>query len=197
LCVNSAVATGITTGVIKNFGNQNLCVTNNTCIGDVVSSIPLDLSVPTYGAITATIQYWYGNQTSSGWYRSGAVIGSTPTEYARFRIENTNGGSLTATQVSGVKCFISVIRSGNNFNISSVGNAGEDYKIAFVPHCNATTASNPTAMTHMTSYTYTHTTSTRIITMNTYAPAAGAVTLSSFSFAAGGNTGTFFVDVLF
>lgn len=54
-----------------------------------------------------------------------------------------------------------------------------------------------TSMTHMCAYTYTLSGSNRTITALTYAPAAGAVSLTPFSFASAGNTGTFFVDVTF
>ena len=81
--------------------------------------------------------------------------------------------------------------------VSQVGNCGTQYLIQLDPQCNATTTSAAPAITHSAAYTYTIAGSNRTITVLTYAPAAGAVTLAAFSFAAAGNTGTFFMDVTF
>ena len=142
----------------------------------------------------ATDHIFTDNQTESGYYRNGGCL--QPTERARFRIDNTNGGALSITQVSGVKCNASVSRSAATCILTSVGNAGAQYQFEMLPHCNATTAA-ATNMTHMCAYTYTLSGSNRTITALTYAPAAGAGSLAAFSFAAAGNTGTFFMDVTF
>jgi hypothetical protein len=100
------------------------------------------------------------------------------------------------TQVAGVKCYAAISRSASNFILSSVGNAGSSYVATLRRECNATAAA-ATDVTHNCEYTQSKSGSNRTFSVFTHAPAAGAVTLASFSFAAAGGTGTFFVDVVF
>lgn len=190
--VNFAVATNIT-DVIRTRGCAVLQVTCNMVRGDSTTR-PFHNFINAFGASTASDHIFLGNQTESGWYRNGAC--QQPTERARFRIDITNGGSLTAAQISGAKCNLTISRSGLNFVVSQVGNCGTQYLIMLDAQCNATTAA-ATSMTHSVSYTYTLSGSNRTVTVFTFAPAAGAVSLAAFSFAAAGNTGTFFMDVVF
>lgn len=193
LDANVAVATSLT-DIIRTRGCAVLAVKDNQVRGDAAGTRPFHNFVNTFAASTAADHIFTGNQTETGWYRNGAC--QQPTEKARFRVDQNSAGSLTATQISGVKCNLSISRSGSNMILSQVGNCGTQYIIQLDPQCNATTTAAAN-MTHSCSYTYTVSGSNRTVTVLTYAPAAGAVTLAAFNFAAAGNTGTFFVDVTF
>lgn len=191
---NAAVATGLT-DIIRTRGCAVLQVTNNQVRGDAVSTRPFHNFVNTFAASTAADHIFLNNQTESGWYRNGAC--QQPTEKARFRINQDPAGSLTATQISGVKCNFSISRSGTNMVVTQVGNCGAQYLIQLDAQCNATTTSANPNITHNAAHTYTISGSNRTVTVLTFAPAAGAVTLAAFSFAVAGGTGTFFMDVTF
>jgi len=191
---NVSVATSIT-DIIRTRGCAVLQVVNNQVRGDAISTRPFHNFINTFAASTAADHIFLNNQTESGWYRNGAC--QQPTETARFRINQDAAGTLTATQISGVKCNFSISRSGTNMLVSQVGNCGSQYLIKLDSQCNATTTSASPNTTHNSAYTYTISGSNRTVTVLTFAPAAGAVTLATFSFAAAGGTGTFYMDVLF
>ena len=190
---NAAVATSIV-DILRTRGCSVLTVTNNQIRGDVVSSRPFHNFINTFASSTASDHFFFGNQTESGWYRNSSC--QQPTERARFRINQDPSGSLTVTQVSGVKCYFGISRSATNAVLTQVGNAGAQYLVMVDPLCNATT-SGASNMTHLGVYTLSMSGSNRTLAAYTFVPATGTVSLSAFSFASGGGTGTFFIDVLF
>lgn len=191
--LNPAISVGITEA-IRTRGCAGLSVTNNTCTGDS-STQRFHSYVSAYGASVASGHYFFGNRTDSGYYRTGEM--QQPSEWARFRIDQVSAGSLTMTQIAGVKCSALISRAGATAIITSVGGGGgASYTIKLDQQCNATAAA-ASAVTHNLQYTQTASGSNRTITAFTNAPAAGAVSLAAFSFASGGGTGTFFVEALF
>lgn len=189
---NQTVATGLAS-IIRTRGCVALNVEGNIISGDS-SLIPFHTYVPTFNAINASGHNFQDNQTESGYYRAGGA--QRATEYARFRIDQDAAGSLTMTQVAGVNCFATISRSGANFILANVGNAGDAYQIELQRSCNKTAAA-ATNMPDTNAYSYTASGSSRTVTVFTSTPAAGAVSLAAFSFAAAGNSGTFFIDVWF
>ena len=188
---NSVLATSLV-DILRTRGSSYLTVTNNTVSND---ALPFDNYVATFGALTAAAnsQFYYGNVLSgTGAYRSGNA--NCATEYVRFRVDQVNGGTLTATQVGGA-CIngVTVVRSGSDLQLSDIGSSGTVYTFNIETQCNATTSS-ATNMTHNCSYTSTRSGSSAFISMYTFAPTGGAVSLSAFSFASGGGTGTFFIQ---
>lgn len=191
--VNFAVASSVT-DVIRTRGCTVLNVTNNQVRGDAFTR-PFHNFVNGFAASVAADHIFENNQTETGWYRNGAC--QQPTEKARFRINQDPAGSLTITQISGVKCNASISRSGANAVLTQLGNCGLQYLINLLPQCNATTTSASPPITHNLQYTQTTSGSNRTVTAFTNAPAAGAVSLTAFNFASGGGTGTFFMEALF
>lgn len=193
LNANSSVATALT-DILRTRGCRVLSVCNNQISGDT-ASIPFHSFLNAYNSIAAVDHTFSNNQTETGYYRSGEM--QRPSEWARFRIDNTTGGAISITQIAGVKCNAAISRSGTSFVVNSLaGGAGASWIFEMLRHCNATTAA-ATDMTHNCAYTYTASGSNRTVTVFTHAPAAGSVSLTAFSFASAGNTGTFFMDVWF
>lgn len=193
LYINAAVATAMV-AALRTRAIVNLTVTDNNCDGDT-SGIPFHSYVAGFGAEpTAAGHVFRNNQTSSGYYRN--TTPQQPSEWARFRIDQTNGGALAITQVSGVNCFASISRSGATAIITSVGGSGSGWTMNILPQCHKTAAASADRPDQC-AYTFTTSGSSKTVTMFTYTPAASAVTEAAFSFASAGGTGTFDLEVYF
>jgi len=125
---------------------------------------------------------------STATYRNGAL---NPSEWARFQINQISGGTLSAVQIAGVPTNINVSRSGTALLVSPV-DSNEIYQL--LPQCNATTANTQT-MTQNLNYTVSYSGNNALFQVYTLTPSAGAVSLSAFSFASAGGSGTFFMDI--
>jgi len=193
LIANTAVATGLT-HILRTRANAYFTVTNNNVDNEAIPFHSYDGSSYN-GSAAATQHHFYGNQLSgSGAYRAGTC--ERASEWARFKITNTNGGNLVATQIGGVKCSLTTSRSGADLVLGSVGNAGEVWRFVIQSPCNATTA-DAASMTDWAWYTFVASGSNRTVTAYTYDFLSSPPVFATFSFAAAGNTGTFIVDVWF
>jgi hypothetical protein len=196
LIANAVIATALT-DVVRTRGCINLKVTDNFVAN---GTLPFhSFLAGAFSGDTPLNHIFFNNLcTGTGGYRNGGA--ERGSEWARYRIDQTNAGTLTATQIAGVPAVsggnFSITRSGGTAIISQVGFAGAAWLYAFLAQCNATVAA-ATDMPANCAMTTTRSGGNLTVTAFTYTPAAGAVTLAAFSFASAGGTGTFFADVWF